>query len=358
MKRALIVGNMGYVGSVLSRHLRHYHPEAELVGFDSGLFAHCLTGSSELPETLLDQQHFGDIRDCDPSILRDVDAVICLAAISNDPMGSRFEAVTDAINHRATVELARLSAAAGVRNFVFASSCSIYGSVEGGARTEEHPVNPLTAYARSKVATEHALARLERNGMVVTSLRFATACGMSDRLRLDLVLNDFVACALASGEITVLSDGTPWRPLIHVTDMARAIDWAAARGAKNGGEVLVVNAGSNSWNFQVSELAAQVAAVLPGTRVNINKAAPPDKRSYTVDFTRFHDLAPDHASRFTLAGAISELRDGLVGMGFKDKDFRNSPLVRLRMLERHISTGRLDSDLRWIAKSALVEAAA
>ena len=164
---------------------------------------------------------------------------------------------------------------AGVKRVVFASSCSMYGYAEGGPRKESDPLNPLTAYAKSKVATEEALEGMPAGDAVVTSLRFSTACGMSDRLRLDLVLNDFVACALASKEITVLSDGTPWRPLIEVRDMARAIEWALTRNRDGAGRYVAVNVGSNRWNYQVRDLAEAVARAVPGTKVSINTAAPP-----------------------------------------------------------------------------------
>ena len=166
---------------------------------------------------------------------------------------------------------------------------------------------------------ENALARAIAGEMTVTCLRFATACGMSDRLRLDLVLNDFVASALATGEITVLSDGTPWRPLIDVADMARAIEWAIGRDTDQGGRVLVVNAGSNAGNYQVRDLAKVVAAELPGTKVSINTAAPPDLRSYQVDFSLFAELAPAHLPAVPLAQSVRNLRAGLSGMGFSDK---------------------------------------
>jgi len=184
--------------------------------------------------------------------------------------------------------------------------------------------------------------------MTVTCLRFATACGMSARLRLDLVLNDFVACALANRKITVLSDGSPWRPLINVRDMARAIEWAATRKTNNGGAYLVVNAGSNEWNYQVKDLANAVAAAVPGTDVSINTDAPPDKRSYRVDFSLYRSLAPGFVPQVTLAQSIEALRDGLTKMGFADTDFRNSQNMRLKVLEAHITAGRLNPDLRWI----------
>ena len=345
--RILITGNMGYVGPILARHLRRTHPDAELIGFDAKYFAHCLTPARAAPEAVITAQHFGDIRDFPAELLAGVDAVINLAAISNDPMGNKFEEVTEDINFRAGIRLAEMAAAKGVKNFVFASSCSVYGAASTSARTEQDEVNPLTAYARSKIATEEALAKIDRGTMTVTCLRFATACGMSDRLRLDLVLNDFVACALANGEITVLSDGTPWRPLIDVRDMARAIDWASLRNADNGGAFVVANAGSDVWNYQVKELAEAVARAVPGTKVSINLQAPPDKRSYRVDFSRFRDLAPGHVPQVTLDQSIGMLREGLSGMGFADRNFRNSQQIRLRVLEDHIAAGRLLPSLRW-----------
>jgi len=345
--RILITGNMGYVGPVLVRHLRNVMPRAYLAGYDSGFFAHCLT-SDELPERLLDAQRFGDVRAISAADLDGFDAVVHLAAVSNDPMGNRFTAVTEAINHRASVAVAQAAAAAKVKNFVFASSCSVYGAArDGRARSEADQLNPLTAYARSKIATEDSLRQLDLNGMVTTSLRFATACGMSDRLRLDLVLNDFVACALSTGEITVLSDGTPWRPLIEVRDMARAIEWALSRRDDAGGSFLALNAGSDNWNYQVKDLAEAVAVAVPGTAVSINTAAQPDGRSYKVDFGLFRKLAPDHQPRHSLESAIDGLNAGLRAISFADGNFRQSQLIRLKVLERHIEQDRLDESLSW-----------
>ena len=180
--RILITGNMGYVGPVLVRFLRERFADAELVGYDAAFFGHSLTGADVLPETLLDKQVYGDIRDFPPGLLDGMDAVVHLSAVSNDPMGSKFEAVTGEINQQASVRLAQVAAERGVNNFVFASSCSMYGYAEGGARKETDPTNPLTAYARSKIGSEQAFAQLNLGEMAVTSLRFATACGMSDRL--------------------------------------------------------------------------------------------------------------------------------------------------------------------------------
>ena len=223
----------------------------------------------------------------------------------------------------------------------------MYGFAEGGARTEDDALNPLTAYARSKVATEEGLRTLAGPDFTVTCLRFATACGMSERLRLDLVLNDFVAGAIASGRVDILSDGTPWRPLIAIEDMSSAMLWAHGREAANGGEFLAVNTGSNAWNFQVRQLADAVAEALPGTEVTVNPDAPPDKRSYRVSFDRFAALAPEWRPRRSLEEVIGELAAGLRALDFSDERFREGPFIRLHTLDRHRRAGLLDDTLRW-----------
>jgi len=317
------------------------------VGIDAGYFAHCLTGVTVFPESRLDIQHFADLRNQPQDLFTGVDAIVHLAAISNDPMGDRYKEVTHDINFEASLKLARNAKAAGVSRFVFASSCSVYGFAEGEARSEEAPLNPLTAYAKSKIGMEEELRKLADDNFVVTCLRFATACGASDRLRLDLVLNDFVAGAIASKQITVLSDGTPWRPLIHVKDMALAMDWAIQRDSAGGGAFLALNAGSDGWNYQVRDLAEAVAEAIPGVEVSINKDAPVDKRSYQVDFGLYKRLAPDHHPRVTLKTAIEDLAERLVRMRFSDQDFRNSQLIRLKVLAEHCEQGRLNNKLEW-----------
>ncbi len=338
---------MGYVGPPLLEQLRQSIPDAVLEGIDTGYFAHCLTGVTMFPSNRLDVQYFSDIRTLPENLFEGVDAVVHLAAISNDPMGDRYKDVTHDINFKASLALAKEAKAAGVSRFVFASSCSVYGFAEGGARSEQAPLNPLTAYARSKIGMEEELSKLADDNFVVTCLRFATACGASDRLRLDLVLNDFVAGAIASRQITVLSDGTPWRPLIHVRDMARAMDWAIQRDSTNGGVFLALNSGSNGWNYQVRDLAEAVAEIIPGVEVSINKDAPVDKRSYQVDFGLYEKLAPDHQPKMTLKTAIEDLAERLEFMNFSDNDFRNSQLIRLKVLAAHCEQGRLNSELEW-----------
>ncbi|WOD11710.1 SDR family oxidoreductase [Pseudomonas sp. NyZ704] len=347
--KILVLGNLGYVGPSVVRELAQRHPQAQIDGYDNAYFAHCLTGAISAPERYLHQQFFGDVRAITANEIKGYDAVVQLAAVSNDPMGNRFAAVTREINQDATLAIAKNCAAVGVSHFVFASSCSVYGVADGAPRCESDPVAPMTAYAKSKIGSEQALAEIDTD-MVITCLRFATACGMSDRLRLDLVLNDFVACALSEGRITVLSDGSPWRPLIDVADMARAIDWAVQRQADNGGRFLTVNTGSDARNHQVRDLAAAVADAVPGTTVSINTDAPVDSRSYKVDFSLFARLAPDHQPQMTLSDSIKRLIEGLTRMKFNDADFRSSPLMRLHVLQSHIAEQRLSENLVWLKR--------
>ncbi len=345
--KVLVTGNLGYVGPSVINRLRKTYPLAELVGMDLGLFEHCLTGATASPERKLNRQVYKDVRTVTLNDFKGFSAVVHLAAISNDPMGNSFEKVTQEINCESSIEIARLAKQAGVKNYVFASSCSVYGAASEFAKKEYDDVNPLTAYAKSKIDTEIGLKDLASDNFVITCLRFATACGFSDRTRLDLVLNDFVAGALTSGVITILSDGTPWRPLIHIADMARAIDWAVSRDPNNGGQMLVVNAGSDQWNYQVSQLAEAVAKVIPGTQIETNLNAPPDKRSYRVDFSKFSKLAPNHQPRVSLEDAVRGLRDGLVQMGFANATFRDSEYMRLNVLNGHIDSNRITRELTW-----------
>ena len=346
--KILITGNMGYVGPAVVHRLRSSRPNSILTGLDIGYYGNCITSQAAFPERILDIQYLADIRRFPEEILSGVQAIVHLAAISNDPIGNQFEAVTLDINHRASVELARKAKAAGVESFIFASSCSMYGLADDKPKTESSPLNPLTAYARSKVLTETGLAPLAGKGFTVTSLRFSTACGWSDRLRLDLVLNDFVAGAVASGKITILSDGTPWRPLIDVKDMARAIDWAISRPVSNETRFLAINVGRNDGNYQVRDLAEAVAAEIPGTQVSINQDARPDKRSYRVSFDLYKKLAPEYQPAVGLKESIRELKSGLESLGFRDGEFRNSRFMRLNILTELRKKGLLNDKLQWI----------
>lgn len=347
-KKILITGHLGYVGPRLIKFLRNNYSDYQLLGFDIGYFGTNVTSSQILPEILLNQQYFGDIRDFPEEILNGVESVIHLSAISNDPMSNQFSDVTHNINYKASIEFAKKAKKMGVKNFVFASSCSVYGFAEDGDRVESSVLNPLTAYAKSKVQSEEELYKLATSNFIVTCLRFATACGMSDRLRLDLVINDFVASALVNKNITILSDGTPWRPLINTLDMARAISWAMNRNELNGGAFLVVNTGSNIWNYQVKEIAAFVKQRLPNTIVTLNPNAQPDKRSYRVNFDLFKSLASDFYPQVTIEQTIEELIIGLTSIKFSDTDFRNSDLIRINKLNCLKNSNFINENLNWI----------
>jgi len=345
--KIMVTGNLGYIGPSVIHQLRRSYPDAQLVGMDLGLFSHCLTGVRETSERALNYQIYKDVRNVTESDFEGFSAIVHLAAISNDPMGNRFERVTDEINCKSSLKIAFLAKRAGVRNYVFASSCSVYGAASESAKKEEDNLNPLTAYAKSKIETEIGLKDIASEDFIITCLRFATACGFNERTRLDLVINDFVAAAITNGVINILSDGTPWRPLIHISDMARAMDWAVTRESNNGGTMLVVNTGSDSWNYQVKDLAEAVAAQIPGTKVEVNLNAIHDDRSYKVDFSKFKELAPNHQPQISLIETIKELRDGLLEMGFSDVEFRDSNFIRLNMLNDHISSNRLTDNLEW-----------
>ena len=348
--KILITGNMGYIGPCVVERLRSSYPALTLVGLDMGYFANCLTHSEILPECRVDQQYFADVRKFPLELLDNVDAIVHLAGISNDPMGNTFEQITLDINYRASLELAKKAKEKGVRSFVFASSCSMYGSADDSPRDERSPLNPLTAYAKSKVYTERDLETIADESFKVTSLRFSTACGMSERLRLDLVLNDFVTGAVTSKKITILSDGTPWRPLINIKDMARAIDWAVSRDPIKGGPFAAVNVGCDEWNYQVKDLAYAVSEVIPEVEVSINKDAQPDKRSYRVNFELFRRLAPDYQPQIDLITTIKELKTGLEAMKFSNEDFRNSRFMRLKVLTYLRSKDLLTEKLEWTNK--------
>ncbi|HYW94564.1 MAG TPA: NAD(P)-dependent oxidoreductase [Bacteroidales bacterium] len=345
--KIIIAGNLGYIGPSVTQQLRKSFPDAELIGFDIGYFAHCLANAPHVPEVFLNSQVYGDIRKFPEKLLDGVDAIVDLAAISNDPMGNKYEQVTMDVNYKAAVDLARLAKKHGVKKFVYASSCSMYGAASDYPKKEDDTLNPLTAYARSKVAAEKDLQPLADDNFMVTCLRFATACGFTNRLRLDLVLNDFVASALVSKEIVILSDGTPWRPMINTRDMARAFEWGIVRQKDKGGNFLAVNTGSNEWNVQIKPLAEAVAKLIPGINVNVNQDAAPDKRSYRVNFDLFKKLAPDHQPVWNLEKTITELKSNFLEMNFNDPNFRESKMIRLKVLNGLQQKNLINENLEW-----------
>lgn len=343
--KILITGNLGYVGSVLAKTLKTALPDSYVIGMDSAYFASCQTDTLGGTDRLLDAQYYRDTRDVSVEDFKDVDVVVHLAALSNDPMGNYYTLQTTEINYGATAKIAMLAKEAGVKKFIFASSCSVYGFSESGICDETSTVNPLTEYARTKVLSERFLRGIATDDFQVICFRFATACGSSPRLRLDLVLNDFVASAITIGKIEILSDGTPWRPLIDVKNMARAIQWASVTNTKN--RFSLFNAGSNEWNFQVKDIANIVAEEIPGTEVYINSAGQPDKRSYKVNFDAFTKESGINIPKEEIRDTVKNLFSLLKSLNFSDNNFRKSSYMRLNMLKTLEQENVLDTSLRF-----------
>ena len=353
--RILVTGNLGYVGPVLGKEIKKYIANCFLSGLDSGIFATCLNGlHKRLGDTYYDKQYFLDIRDLNDEIIKNFEYVICLSAISNDPIGNDFEEATFSINLDSTIRLAKLCDKNGIKKFIFASSCSIYGEASNFSRKESDQTNPLTAYSKSKVNAENKLKNLfNKSSMEIYCLRFATACGPSDRLRLDLVLNDFVASALKYGCITILSDGSPLRPLIDVRDMAKAIIWALLfkdlnKNIEYPKNIISINIGSNDWNFMISDLAQKVKDQLPKTEIKLNKLATPDKRSYKVNFDLFKRLGGEFYTNRKIEDTINDLINQLNNIDLPDQGFRKTEFIRLNHLKNLIKNKFIDKKLRWI----------
>lgn len=337
--RVLVTGHNGYLGSVMVPVLRS--AGHDVVGLDSDLFASCVLGAPP-PEVSSVRV---DLRDVELTHLDGIDAVAHLAALSNDPLGSLAPEHTYAINHEASVRLARLAREAGVQRFLYSSSCSIYGaSGSDDVLDEEAPMRPVTPYAESKVRVEDDLHDLADDDFSPVYLRNATAFGMSPRLRTDIVLNDLVAGAFLDREIRVLSDGTPWRPIVHAQDIAAAF-LAALEAPREAVHDQAINVGSSSENYQVSELAAIVAETVPDCDVVITGETGGDPRSYRVDFTKIGRLLPAFRSGWTARAGAEELYGAYREYGLTRDDhlrrYKRLPWLTARMAE-----GALADDLR------------
>lgn len=342
--RVLVTGNRGYVGPLVVEALARSDAVRALVGLDVGWFEDAGTFGPLFRDGAM-VQRWGDFRDLRAADLAGVDAIVHLAAVSNDPMGRLCETATEEINGAAVAALAREARTAGVGRFVFASSCSLYGGAGDARRRETDPLAPLTAYARGKAAAEAGLARLGDARFTVVALRFATACGWSPRFRSDLALNDFVLSALRTRRVRLRSDGSAWRPLIHVRDMASALAWAALDPGLDGAGWRVFNVGRADMNVRIADLAAQAAAAA-GARVEVDPRAGPDRRSYSVDFSRFAAEAPDGLLRHHMAAALDDL---VANLSRRAADFAGGAArtVRIDALSARIEAGALRArDLR------------
>ncbi len=337
--RVLVTGHLGYIGAVLvPLALDAGH---EVVGIDSDLYAGSDFGAP--PAAVPGRRR--DLRDVTGDDLAGVDAVIHLAALSNDPLGDLDPALTDAINHVASLRLATLARDAGVRRFVFSSSCSSYGAAGDDLVDEDAALRPLTPYAVSKVRVEEGLVRLADREFTPVMLRNATAYGVSPRLRCDVVLNDLVAWAHATGRVLVRSDGTPWRPLVHVEDIARA-SLAALTAPRDAVHAQAVNVGRTDENFRVREIAGIVRDTVPGSRVEYAAGAGPDQRSYRVSFEKMRRVLPSFTPRWTVRAGARELADAYRTRGLSTADLEGPRYRRIGRIQAELARGRLDATLR------------
>ena len=340
--RVLITGHEGYIGTITVRVFKqagHF-----VCGLDTGYFRDCLVGEIDV---LPDAEIVKDVRHVTAQDLRGFDCIVHLAALSNDPMGELAPELTMQINHTATVRIAQLAKASGVQRFIFASSCSLYGAASTDEPlTEEASLNPVSAYAVSKVKSELALSELADGSFTPVYLRNATAFGVSPRLRFDLVLNNLMAWAKTTGRIRVTSDGTPWRPLVHIEDIAAAA-LCAAEARRDAVHNQAFNIGRNDANFRIVEIAQAVARQVPQTVVEITSETAGDPRSYRVNFDKARRCLPGFSPAWTIERGCRELSEWFDSRNESIDSFQSRRCVRLKQLKHLISEGELTGSLLW-----------
>ena len=341
----LVTGHKGYIGTVLTTMLMakgHI-----VVGLDSDLYKQCTFGEPLLDVTTITK----DIRDIQLADLHGFNAIIHLAALSNDPLGNLNPQLTYEINHLASVRLAELARAAGVPRFLFSSSCSTYGAAGDKMLTEEAAFNPVTTYGHSKVLVEQDVAKLADDYFSPTFLRNGTAYGVSPRLRFDIVLNNLVAWAYTTGKVYIKSDGSPWRPIVHIEDISRAF-LTLVEAPKELIHNQAFNVGTNSENYRVRDLAEIVRETVPGCQIEYAKEAEPDIRNYRVNFDKLRTMFPNFSLKWNARLGAQELYQAYQRVGLTLEEFEGPRYKRIDHLKKLLQEGRLDSSFRWITTPA------
>ncbi len=340
VKRILITGHNGYLGSVMAPHLAA--AGYDVAGLDTGYFSEC----SLTPDLGRIPGVKKDLRDLAPKDLEGFDAVIHLAALSNDPIGNLNDGWTEEINFQASVKLAELARVAGVERFLFSSSCIMYGAADALVVNEDSPLDPKTEYARSKVKAERAIAKLAGRDFSPVFIRNGTVYGVSPRMRFDTVLNDLVGSAATTGKVVVHSDGKPWRPVMHVQDVARYFQ-AFLEAPRDKIHNQAFNAGTDALNYQIIELAQIAAKTVPGCKLEMVPKPGVDQRTYKADFGKFAGTFPEFKFKWNAASGAAELFDAFKRAGLQHADYTDKKFTRLKWLRYLLDSGRLDGSLRW-----------
>ena len=346
--RVLVTGHNGYVGTVMIPLL--VKAGHDVVGYDTNLYQGSTFGAEKITSIPSVNK---DIRDISRQDLEGFEAVIHLAGLSNDPLGDLNPALTDEINFRASVRLAKLAKEAGITRFIFSSSCSNYGAGVNDWLDEQSGFNPVTPYGHSKVNVEKEVSQMADDDFSPTFLRSGTAYGVSPRLRFDLVLNNLTAWAFCTGRVFLKSDGTPWRPIVHIEDMSRAF-LAALEAPRETVHNEAFNVGRSSENYQIRQLAEIVAAAVPGSRVEYAEGAGPDKRNYRVNCDKIVNTLPNYQPTWTAAKGAQELYEAYKDVGLKLEEFEGPRYRRIHHIKMLLSKSRLDQNLRWVAETERV----